>query len=115
MTDWPRHRAPFTRVSGDRNRVVARTRIGPVGFDDPMDVVAWSPPHRCRLEKRGRVVRGWAEIEVASAAGGGAVVVWRESLRVLGVPGVADPLVAWVGRRVFGRQVDVLLAGPRRP
>ncbi|RFU88243.1 SRPBCC family protein [Streptomyces triticagri] len=111
VTDWPRHSAPFTRVDGGERSVLARTRIGPLAFDDPMDVVEWSPPHRCRLEKRGRTVRGWAEIEVAPHPDGGAVVMWRESLRLRGVPRAADPVVAWAGRRVFGRQLDVLLPG----
>lgn len=78
MTDWERHAAqvPLTVITvptGLPTRVgtvfVARTGVGPLAFDDPMEVVRWSPPAgsragMCRLEKRGRVVRGRASIDV---------------------------------------------------
>ncbi|WBB61071.1 SRPBCC family protein [Streptomyces sp. WMMC500] len=131
LTDWPAHgrRVPLTRITGVSvpatgvgARFTARTGVGRVGFDDPMEVVAWSPPGagraegRCRLVKRGRVVRGWAEIEVyGPEAGAGAAgpvrVVWREEIGVRGVPRALDPLVAWTARRVFGRVLDGLLRG----
>ena len=50
-----------------------------------MDIVEWDPPHFCRLEKRGRVVRGWAEISVWPIASG-SKIVWREVAHVTGVP-----------------------------
>ncbi|MFW6721238.1 SRPBCC family protein [Streptomyces sp. MAR4 CNY-716] len=137
LTDWPAHggRVPLTRItgvsvpaSGVGSRFTARTGVGRVGFDDPMEVVAWSPPGagravgRCRLVKRGRVVLGWAEIEVYGPEAGtgdggdggvGAVrVVWREDLGVRGVPRALDPVVAWTARRVFGRVLDGLLRAP---
>ncbi|MGX2993808.1 SRPBCC family protein [Streptomyces sp. JNUCC 64] len=123
LVDWERHGAfvPLTRLTvtppppvGPGTTVVARTGIGRFGFDDPMEVVEWVPPHgggagRCRLEKRGRLVRGWAEIRVRPEATG-ARVEWREDLRVRGVPALADPLLAAAGRLAFGRTVDGLLA-----
>lgn len=129
LTDWPAHggQVPLTRIVGVSEpadgvgaRFTARTGVGRVGFDDPMEVVEWAPPAagraagRCRLVKRGRVVRGWAEFEVygpeAGAADGGEVrVVWREELGVRGAPRALDPLVAWTARRVFGRVLDGLL------
>ncbi|WP_282692321.1 SRPBCC family protein [Streptomyces sp. CC208A] len=122
LTDWPAHgrQVPLTRTTvltpGPTRvgtRFTARTGLGPLGFDDPMEVVRWEPPRGdrpgvCRLEKYGRVVRGWAEVEVA-AEGGGARVVWTEGLAVRGVPGVFDPLLARAGRVVFGRALDGLL------
>ncbi|MFJ8074205.1 SRPBCC family protein [Streptomyces sp. NPDC096176] len=129
VTDWPAHAAqvPLTAVSvskpprstGVGTVVVARSALGRFGFDDPMEVVLWEPPSpgrpgRCRLEKRGRVITGWAEISV-HAKGSGSVVLWVEELRLPLVPGVFDPLVARVGRRVFGRALDGLLgAGSAR-
>ncbi|AUH38932.1 Immediate-early protein 2 [Streptomyces sp. CMB-StM0423] len=132
LTDWPAHggRVPLTRIvgvsvpaEGVGARFTARTGVGRVGFDDPMEVVEWSPPGagravgRCRLVKRGRVVLGWAEIEVygpeADAGDAGAVrVVWREELGVRGVPRTLDPVVAWTARRVFSRVLDGLLRAP---
>jgi hypothetical protein len=130
LTDWPAHggRVPLTRIVGVSSpatgvgaRFTARTGVGAVGFDDPMEVVGWSPPGagrpvgRCRLVKRGRVVRGWAEIEVYgpeadTGDGAGPVrVVWREEIGVRGVPRVLDPLVARAARPVFTRVLDGLL------
>lgn len=114
LTDWPRHGdvVPLTRVTvrtappGGRGTVfVARTGVGRLGFDDVMEVVAWEPPVRCRLEKRGAVVRGWAEISVVPE-GGGARVVWCEELRARWVP---DAALGPAGRWMFGRAVEGLL------
>ena len=118
LTDWPRHAdvVPLTRVTvltpspaGVGTVFVARTGIGPLAFDDPMEVVTWQPPHLCRLVKRGRVVTGRAEIEVRPEAAGHARVVWREELAVRLLPGFFDPLLGRVARRMFGRAVDGLL------
>ncbi|WP_330177169.1 SRPBCC family protein [Streptomyces sp. NBC_01498] len=124
ITDWPAHgrRVPLTRVLVETpgpTRIgtvfVARTGLGRLGFDDPMEVVRWEPPApghagRCRLEKRGRVVLGWAEIEVTAADGaGGARVCWTEELRVAFLPRLVDRVTARTGQAVFGRVVDGLL------
>ncbi|MGA5822955.1 SRPBCC family protein [Kitasatospora sp. NPDC094028] len=125
LTDWPRHgdRVPFTRVgvvrgdgrSGDL--IVARTRIGPLRFDDPMEIVELTAPApgrdgHCRLVKRGRAVRGGAVLRVRAAAGGGSEASWAEELRIAGLPALFDPVVARIGRAVFGRLLDHLLGTP---
>ncbi|MFI6280267.1 SRPBCC family protein [Streptomyces sp. NPDC050988] len=125
VTLWERHGdvVPLTRITvvagaaegGVGSVFVARSGIGALAFDDPMEVVVWRPPVGgragvCRLVKRGSFVTGWAEIEVRSGGGGGGSrVVWREELRVRGVPRVFDSLVGWVARWVFGRAVRRLL------
>ncbi|MEU4892916.1 SRPBCC family protein [Streptomyces sp. NPDC044780] len=123
LTDWPRHgdQVPLSGVTvhpAGPTRVgtvvVVRTGVGRAGFDDPMEVVRWDPPAgdapgRCRLEKRGSVVLGWAEIEVRPQ-GDGSEVVWREEARLRGLPRLFDPATAWSGRLLFGRVVDALLA-----
>ncbi|MGW2014982.1 SRPBCC family protein [Streptomyces sp. NPDC001927] len=123
LTDFAAHGrlVPLTRsrtLSAGPTRVgsrfVARTGIGRLAFDDPMEVVVWEPPApgrpgRCRLEKRGRVVLGHAVIEVYAAEGGGARAVWVEELRLRGVPGALDPVLALAGRTLFGRVMDGLL------
>ncbi|XIE77543.1 SRPBCC family protein [Streptomyces sp. SBR177] len=125
LTDWPAHGAlvPLTRTrvltagpNGVGTRFTARTGLGRFGFDDPMEVVVFEPPAPgrpglCRLEKRGRVVRGRAAFEVTRTGAGGSRVVWDEELRLRGVPALADPLLAAAGRRVFGRALDGLLSG----
>ncbi|KOG55386.1 SRPBCC family protein [Streptomyces varsoviensis] len=124
LTHWERHAVsvPLTRItvttpppSGTGTRFTARTRLGPLALDDPMEVVRWQPPTghgpgRCRLEKRGRAITGWAEIEVYGH-GAGSRARWTEELRIRGVPRVFDPLTAWAGRLVFGRALRRLLDG----
>ena len=124
VVDWPRHGAhvPLTTVSagsgpvGPGTIVTARTGIGRVGFDDPMEVVAWDPPRgggpgRCRLEKRGSVVRGWAEITVAPRTSGSRVT-WCEEAVPAGLPRFASGAATAVGRVVFGRVLRRLLDAP---
>ncbi|MET8681131.1 hypothetical protein ABZW18_27010 [Streptomyces sp. NPDC004647] len=95
---------------------VARTGIGCLAFDDPMEVVRWNPPADdgvgiCRLEKRGSVVTGWAEIEVRTHEAG-SQVVWREDLQVVRLPRLFRRPTVWGGRLLFGRTVSGLLAEP---
>ncbi|MER5729523.1 SRPBCC family protein [Streptomyces sp. NPDC002138] len=125
LTDWERHgaRVPLTRTmittappTGVGTRFTARTGVTGVTFDDPMEVVLWHPPSDdapglVRLEKRGRVVRGWAEIEVRPLPTGGAEVRWREDIRIPALPRPLDPVVAAAGRRLFARVIDHLLRG----
>ncbi|MEU9860063.1 SRPBCC family protein [Streptomyces sp. NPDC047971] len=124
LTDFRAHGrlVPLTRTrllsagpTGAGSRFVARTGVGRLAFDDPMEVVRWEPPESgrpgvCGLEKRGRVVLGRAVIEVYGAPGGGSRAVWVEELRVRGVPRVLDPVLAFAGRRLFGRAMDGLLS-----
>jgi hypothetical protein len=126
LTDWPRHAdaVPLTRITvvtppptHEGTVFVARSGLGPVAFDDPMEVVTCQPPTDgvpgiCRLAKRGSFVTGWAEIEVRPESGGGSRVVWREEIRVRWLPGFLDRGLAWAGRWMFGRAVERLLRRP---
>lgn len=123
LTDWPRHAdvVPLTRVTvrtppptREGTVFVARSGVGPVAFDDPMEVVTWQPPRdggtgTCRLVKRGTFVTGWAEIEVRPTTDGGSQVLWREDLNVRWLPRIFDRPLGWTGRRMFGRAVEGLL------
>jgi hypothetical protein len=100
--------------TGEGTVFVARSGVGPVAFDDPMEVVTWRPPldgsaGRCRLVKRGTFVTGWAEIEVRPVTGGGSRVLWREDLNVRWLPRFLDRPLGWAGRWMFGRAVEGLL------
>ncbi|ASY36071.1 MULTISPECIES: SRPBCC family protein [unclassified Streptomyces] len=123
LTDWRRHGrvAPLTAVrvrsgppgGGLGTVFVARTRVGRLGFDDPMEVTEWRPPGTdtpgaCRLDKRGRVFTGWALVEVLPLATG-CRVRWTEDLGLRGLPRAADPVTRRVAAAVFGRAVDRLL------
>ncbi|MFG2620834.1 SRPBCC family protein [Streptomyces sp. NPDC048507] len=118
VTDWERHGAqvPLTRTiietpppTASGTRFTARTGVGRITFDDPMEIVRWDPPRLVRLEKRGRIVTGWAEIEIRAAADGGSEVHWREELRLSALPRFLDPLTARAGRVLFGHALTRLL------
>ncbi|MEU6254851.1 SRPBCC family protein [Streptomyces sp. NPDC047043] len=126
LTEWTHHGevVPLTRVTvttppptREGTVFVARSGLGPLAFDDPMEVTVWRPPTDdthglCRLEKRGRVVTGWAELEVRPGPGGRSRVVWREELAVRWLPGLFDPVLRQAARHVFGRAVNRLLRMP---
>lgn len=129
LTDWERHAdvVPLTRVTvrtapptREGTVFVARSGVGPLAFDDPMEVVTWRPPTRdtttaaaqCHLAKKGRFVTGWAEIEVHPHGDTGSRVVWREDLSVRLLPRVFDRPLAQTARWMFGRAVDGLLREP---
>jgi uncharacterized protein YndB with AHSA1/START domain len=96
MTDWPAHarwiplttvRVTSARSDGVGATFVARTGVGMIGFDDPMEVVEWTPPEGgrpgyIRVQKHGRVVLGWAGFEVAAGPGAGSRVRWTEDVQV---------------------------------
>ncbi|MEW2512239.1 SRPBCC family protein [Streptomyces sp. NPDC046870] len=124
LTDWPRHAdaVPLTRIrvltpppTREGTRFVARSGIGPLVFDDVMEVTVWRPPAGdapalCRLDKRGRLILGWAEIEVHPGPGGRSRVVWREDLSVRFLPRAFDGPLKSASRLLFGRAADQLLA-----
>jgi hypothetical protein len=116
LVDWSRHAAhvPFTTISvepgapGVGATFTARTALGRVGFDDPMEVVEWDPPHFCRIEKRGRAMLGMADFSV-DAAVAGSRETWREEPVPARLPRYARPLADAAGRRLFTRVLRGLL------
>lgn len=124
LTDWERHGAqvPLTRTiigTAPPTHVgtifTARTGVGRITCDDTMEVVSWGPPNqdtpgRARLEKRGRTVTGWAEIEVRPLPAGGSEATWREELHVSLLPRSLDPLLTLPARLLFTRALRRLLA-----
>jgi Polyketide cyclase / dehydrase and lipid transport len=118
LVDWPAHGryVPLTRItvsppggSGPGTVFVARTALGRFGFDDPMEIVNWDPPRFCRIEKRGAVMLGWAELSVAPL-GTGSRSTWREDAVPAKLPRFASGLSTVSGRLVFGRVLRRLLA-----
>ncbi len=114
---------PLTTVTGEAmtadalvpgSRFVARTGVGPVGFDDVMVVEAITQPGAehdgtAWIQKEGRVVRGSIDLRVASA-GSGSTVAWAQQIGVRGVPAFLDPVVGWVARVAYGTALRRLLA-----
>jgi hypothetical protein len=123
LVDWPKHAdsVPLTSIwvltptpSGVGTVIVARTSVGPIGFDDPMEVTEWAPPTVdeagfCRLEKRGAVVTGWAELTVTPGPGGGSTAIWREDIHMWKLPSLLDRPTAMSSKLLFGRVLRHLL------
>ncbi len=123
LTDWEQHTGliPFTSVTltpgpaeGVGSGFNARTAVGPIRFDDAMEVTHWRPPTAsepgvCRIVKRGRTVVGWAVLTVRPE-GSGSVVTWHERANFR----LAGPFLNWpnalAGKAVFAKLVDGLLA-----
>jgi uncharacterized protein YndB with AHSA1/START domain len=107
VSDWERQGQwiPLTRVRvvdgppGLGQRVVARTAVGRIGFDDSMTVTWWDPPHRCEVLHTGRVVRGTG-VFLVEPVDGGSRFTWQE--RVL-VPGGSLARLVWPAARVVTR------------
>jgi hypothetical protein len=124
---------PFTDVvvthdaGGTGTRFTGRTRLGRLAVDDPMEVVLWRPPAeadddaadgvrvpaaavvpglpgRCVVEKRGRVVLGWAALDVVPLGPGRCRLVWTEDLEIAPAAWTswAAPAVRLASRAVFG-------------
>lgn len=126
ITDWPAHgrwiALTTVRVTSDRpdgvgTTFVGRSGIGPIGFDDPMEIVEWTPPvagrpGAVRLRKHGRVVLGWAGVEVAAGPGGGTRVRWTEDVQLAPVwlTRPAGRLIEIGGRLAFDRALRAMAA-----
>lgn len=126
LTDWPAHSRwiPLTRVTvltpspaGVGARFVGRTGIGPLAFDDPMEVVEWREPApgvpgRCRVVKQGHLVLGGAWFEVAESGAGTSTVTWSEEVELVPVR-LTRPfgrLVGAAGRVAFTRSLRAMAA-----
>ena len=91
------------------------TGLGPVGFLDSMLVVRWEPPvdgeARFAVRKTGRVLCGWAAVELTATDTGGTEVVWREEIvpRPEPLGRLAAPASNRVTARLFARALDRML------
>ncbi len=95
VTDWEAHTrwVPLTTVrltrgdGGVGSRFTGRSGLGPLAFDDPMEVLTRTPPDgdregRCAVVKLGSVVTGRAEVVVRALPAGGSRVEWTEDVEV---------------------------------
>ncbi len=124
LVDWPAHQrwVPATRVrvltarpDGVGARFVGRSSLAGVGldrvgFDDPMEVTAWSPPSAgrpgyCAVRKLGSVVRGTAAFDVVPLGPELTTVRWLEDIELapVALTRMVSPVVALVGRLSFTR------------
>lgn len=132
LTDWPAHSrfVPLTRVCrtsapgdgpGVGDRFVGRSGAGPLAFDDPMEVVEFSPPAggsagRCVLAKLGGVLLGRAVIEVTPTGTSTCRVRWFEDVEIAPVRLTrwAAPVVGAAGAAAFGRVLRAMVAEVER-
>ncbi len=116
ITDWPAQSRwiALTQVfvvhqaDGVGTRFRGRTRVGPIQFDDPMEVTIWEPPvdgrrGSCKVQKFGPWILGTAEIDVGSSGADAnrTTVTWKETVRLRGVPPVLNPVVRAMGGILF--------------
>ena len=97
------------------HRFVARTGLGPIGFDDVMTVAEIAPPAvgapgRARIVKSGRVIRGQVVVTVAPHDGGSSVR-WEQDFSLGRLGGPLGRLAAGAARFAYGFALRRLLAG----
>ncbi len=90
-TDWERQSQWMlgTTVRGTANDgkgvgggIEAWTGIGPLGFLDTMVITAWEPPHRCRVEHTGKLIKGTGAFEVAANSDASSTLTWVEDVEL---------------------------------
>jgi hypothetical protein len=96
--------------------IEAKTGLGPLSLNDPMEIAEWDPPHRLVLRHVGPFVRGDATWEVTGLPGGRSRFEWSE---VLESPGFLLAGVYVLGVPVLGVLMRVSVArfsrwAPRR-
>jgi hypothetical protein len=115
---------PLTRITSGMvpaagllpgSEFVARTGVGPLGFDDRMVVTDVTPPvvesaGFARIRKVGGVVQGSIELRVTARPPVGSRVVWDQEISVWGVPRALGWLTARVSRAAYGLALRRLLA-----
>ena len=114
---------PFTRITSGKvpatelrtgSTFVARTGLGPVGFDDRMVVTDLTAPvgdsaGMAQIRKQGKVIRGSIELRV-SPQPIGSRVEWDQEISVWGVPRALGWLTAQASRAAYGTALRRLLA-----
>ena len=118
---------PLTRMRTDAGRprpgwgFAGVSGLGPLSFSDSMLVTEWAPPTegdgpghghgRFRVVKTGRLLGGWAQVDV-EPDGAGSRLVWREDVVVRPLPfkRFFEPVLDRVSGWLYGRAVDAMLA-----
>ena len=109
LADWESHSKwiPATRVrilSGDGGlgtAFVARTGIGPLGFDDHMTVIEFdAATTHAVVQKTGPLLLGSAGFRIEER-NGGSHLLWFETVQVPYLPPFLVPAVAHIGRLLF--------------
>ncbi len=125
LTDYAGYGAwiPLTQMRTDPGpphlgwQFVGLSGLGRVRFADSMLITRWEPPEdgagAFRVVKTGRVLAGWAEVEVARGRDGeGSTVRWQEEIvpRPQPVGRLVAPLTGRVTAAMFGSALDAMVA-----
>ena len=117
LWDLDRHTVavPFTRVASvdghplaADSEFVARTALGPFGFDDRMVVREWRPTEHAVVEKVGRWLSGTITVDLVRD-GDGSRLVWRQSFGARFIPDPAGALVTPMVRAGYRRSLRRIL------
>lgn len=109
---------PFTRVNpplgadalAPGTRFTARTSLGPLGFDDPMQITTLSfAPAGATIEKLGRIIGGSIAVDVVASADG-SLVRWRQTVQMPWLPKALLPVATRVLRGGYRRVLVRLLS-----
>lgn len=116
LSKWEYHSrwVPLTRVwvahdtGGVGTTFIGRTGLGPIFFDDPMEVTEFTPPSgslpgRCSILKTGKLVRGTAGFTVTPLTTTTCRVEWFENIEIAStfLTRPFEPLLAFFARRAF--------------
>lgn len=98
---------------------VARTAVGPLGFDDPMMITEYaepgaSPGHSASpghvvFRKTGRWIVGHIVLTVAAAPAGRSQISWQQDIKIGVLPAFLDPVVSRVARLAYATGLRRLL------
>lgn len=123
LTDLDGHTAaiPLTKLTHQPplrkdSTFIARTAIGPIGFDDPMVVTEYAEPGtgstgRIAFRKTGRWVLGSILCTVAAAPAGGSRISWQQNISIRWLPTWLDPFVARIAHFAYATAIRRLLRG----
>jgi hypothetical protein len=87
LTNWPEQskwilgtsvKAVKQNGQGKGGTIIARTAVGPFGFNDPMTITVWEPPYRCDVIHTGKVVQGSGSFTVKRLGPSKSEFIWSE-------------------------------------
>lgn len=91
ITNWPYQsmwmlgtsvKAVKNNGQGKGGAIIARTSIGPFGFNDPMTITEWRPPYECTVVHTGKVVQGGGSFLVEPIGPSTSTFIWSEDVKV---------------------------------
>lgn len=131
LLNWDAHSKaiPFTTLHHEGEPRVgqvfnARTAIGPLGFDDIMEITHMSAPAgnqpgdapgEVSIVKKGSLIKGSVTMTITPSTQG-AEVLWEQDLQISWIPRFFDPVIAFLGKQAYGQGIkSILKPGTHHP